>query len=129
MQVIHTLTQRMSQRSNGTANPPLPAANYGDYMNIQEVNSMQQQHQQQQQQQQMQSMSSRAGPQVPAQRPANYRHPNLAASQSVPLLSNNKSAANSINNLLNNSSDRMLSVSGKKKCSLCQEELGMQISW
>ena len=79
------------------------SANYGDYMNIQEVV------------QQQQSAASRAGPQVPSQRPANYRHPSSSSSVAIPGQQQQQQT---------NNNDRMLSVSGKKKCSLYQEELG-----
>jgi hypothetical protein len=109
-QVITTLTQRMTQRSNNNNNN----ANYGDYMNVQEATVAQQQ------QQSSVGSTTRAGPQVPAQRPANYRHPSVVGpSHSAPVQSSSAGVHQSQNN-----NDRMLSVSGKKKCSLCQEELG-----
>ncbi|XP_046450293.1 uncharacterized protein LOC124198484 isoform X3 [Daphnia pulex] len=108
--VITTLTQRMTQRSNNNNNN----ANYGDYMNVQEATVAQQQ-----QQQSAVGSTTRAGPQVPAQRPANYRHPSVVGpSHSAPVQSSAGVHQSQNNN------DRMLSVSGKKKCSLCQEELG-----
>ena len=105
--MIETLTQRMSQRQNN-------GNNYGDYMNIGEAAA---------------SSTTRAGPQVPAQRPANYRHPSLGATQSAPTTTAAAAAAAAAAASLppaglNGNGDRMLSVSGKKKCSLCMEELG-----
>lgn len=89
----------MSQRQNGN--------NYGDYMNICDAA--------------VSSSTTRAGPQVPAQRPINYRHPSLGATQSAPASDGSTGLSPQGNN---NGGDRMLSVSGKKKCSLCLEELG-----
>lgn len=119
VQVIHTLTQRMSQRNSGSNINNNPN-NYGDYMNIQEAV-----------QAAAAASSNRAAPQVPAQRPTNYRHPTLGPAPSNQ--STGSSSNGSIvgagpqpgaNNNNNNNNDRMLSVSGKKKCSFCQEELG-----
>lgn len=114
IQVINTLTQRMAQRSGSGSNLN---NNYGDYMNLQEAIGVPPPVQ-----------STRAGPQVPAQKPTNYRHPSLGPSQSAPggpsLQPQQQQQQQQINN-----NDRMLSVSGKKKCSLCQEELGKSISY
>lgn len=97
----------MTQRNGGGPANNNNSANYGDYMNVQEAT-------------QQATQSSRAGPQVPAQKPANYRHPGSGpTSHSVPLQTSNQPVQSA-----NNNNDRMLSVSGKKKCSLCQEELG-----
>jgi hypothetical protein len=103
----------MTQRSNNNNNNN---ANYGDYMNVQEATVAQQQ-----QQSTGGGSTTRAGPQVPAQRPANYRHPSVVGpSHSAPI----QSSSNVHQSQHQNNNDRMLSVSGKKKCSLCQEELG-----
>lgn len=129
--VITTLTQRMTQRSNNNNNN----VNYGDYMNVQEATMAQQLQQQQQQQQQQSAVGSttRAGPQVPAHKPANYRHPSVVGpSHSAPVHSSSAAAATAAavssisvhQSQQQSNNDRMLSVSGKKKCSLCQEELG-----
>ncbi|XP_045032723.1 uncharacterized serine-rich protein C215.13-like [Daphnia magna] len=127
--VITTLTQRMTQRSNNNNNN----VNYGDYMNVQEATMAQQLQQQQQQQQSAVGSTTRAGPQVPAHKPANYRHPSVVGpSHSAPVHSSSAAAAataavSSISvhqSQQQSNNDRMLSVSGKKKCSLCQEELG-----
>ena len=105
--VINTLTQRMAQRSGSGSNLN---NNYSDYMNLQEAVGVP-----------PPPPSTRAGPQVPAQRPTNYRHPSLGPSQSAPGGPSLQPQQQQQNN-----NDRMLSVSGKKKCSLCQEELGIQ---
>ena len=110
-QVINTLTQRMAQRSGSGSNLN---NNYGDYMNLQEAVGVPPTVQ-----------STRAGPQVPTQKPTNYRHPSLGPSQSAP---GGPSLQPQQQQAINNN-DRMLSVSGKKKCSLCQEELGKSISY
>lgn len=87
-------------------------------MNVQEATVAQQQ----QQQSTGGGSTTRAGPQVPAQRPANYRHPSVVGpSHSAPIQSLSTNVHQSQHQ---NNNDRMLSVSGKKKCSLCQEELG-----
>lgn len=126
----------MTQRSNNNNNN----VNYGDYMNVQEATMAQQLQQQQQQQQSAVGSTTRAGPQVPAHKPANYRHPSVVGpSHSAPVHSSSAAAAaaaataataaavSSISvhqSQQQSNNDRMLSVSGKKKCSLCQEELG-----
>ena len=105
--MITTLTQRMTQRNNNNNN-----ANYGDYMNVQEATGGTT----------GPATTSRAGPQVPAQRPVNYRHPSvMGPSHSAPVQTTTSAQQQPQQH---NNNDRMLSVSGKKKCSLCQEELG-----
>ena len=113
--MIQTLTQRMSQRNNN---------NLADYINVQEA-----------------SMprgsasaggSGGAGPQVASSSakapPPQYRHPTLSAAQSVPLTCSSSSSAAAANLPPDpQQTDRMLSVSGRKKCSLCREELGIYI--